>query len=143
MRLEFEYSEYGDSYHEPVDYGDWWTTNHRTYDYAYITDSQYGGHPIDFPVSEGDTVYLLYVTYSSGDSFGNASGCVEEIWVFNNPNDAEKARRIIEEDANKNPDTTSDLDIGLPRPIYTGAWKGYFDYVEDVTVVPLVVRKGR
>lgn len=142
MRLRFEYTENGDSHHEPEDFGSWWETNDRTYHYAYISDREYGSHPIDFPVNVGDTVYLLYVTYSAGDSFGNSTGNVEEVWVFNDADSAEKARLIIEKDYETNKDNFNNLYIGLSRPIYTGTWKGYFESLESVTVVPLVIKEG-
>jgi hypothetical protein len=37
---------------------------------------------VDFDAVPGDTVFVLYMTYSTGDSFGSSSGNGEIIWVF-------------------------------------------------------------
>lgn len=62
------------SYHDGEQYGDW----SEDWDF-YVDDvslrakgSSYDKYPIEAEV--GDTIYVLYVRYSDGDSFGHASG---------------------------------------------------------------------
>jgi hypothetical protein len=45
-------------------------------------------------VKSGDTVYVLSMIYSDGDSFGNSTGHGEVIWVFTNEKVALEADKI-------------------------------------------------
>lgn len=48
------------------------------------------------PVRNGDTVWVLHVTYSEGDSFGCATGKGEVVWVFTQEHAARSAALSIE-----------------------------------------------
>jgi len=66
-------------------FGSWHENNDTEVSGVYLADEcdAYGDNivvPCD--VQNGDTVYVLFMIYSSGDSFGNSSGNGEVMWVF-------------------------------------------------------------
>ena len=98
-----------------------------------------------FPmVSEPDknkTYWLVYVNYSTGDSFHHKTGCICFVDIFENASDAEHLAKLLEEDAK-----TEDLDFkplkvkfpsGIEKEICTSTWKGYFETLENVCVQSL------
>lgn len=57
--------------------------NHITWDFEEIN--------VSFDVvKSGDEVYVVYVIYSSGDSFGHSTGNIAVAGVFSNSNDADE-----------------------------------------------------
>ena len=78
-------------------------------------------------------VYILYVIYSTGDSFGHdENNCFEPIWVFKDRDLMLKAKEIIEQ----NDTNPIDLDVGKDRPLSLSAsWQGYFERLEDVNFI--------
>ena len=72
-----------DSHHDTEDrFGDWYAY----YDFEVLLVSLKGEKidsiAVDFEAKVGDEVYVLWMIYSSGDSFGRSSGDGEVIWVF-------------------------------------------------------------
>lgn len=55
-------------------------------------------YPMD--VKSGDTVYVLYMIYSEGDSFGRSDGNGEVLWCFKSEELANKAKRNVDENYN-------------------------------------------
>ena len=85
------------------------------------------------------TYWLVYVNYSTGDSFHHETGCITFVDVFENANDADALARILEKDyENKDKYDYKPLNVKLPsgfeKEIYTGTWKGYFERLESVRV---------
>lgn len=91
-----EYSE-----HSGEAYGSWsegWdffvegvslTENNRRQSYA-------EKFTVDWTPVKGQEVYVLYVRYGDGDSFGFAEGKGEVVWVFNDRTVAEAAKNALE-----------------------------------------------
>lgn len=55
----------------------------------------YEAFEVDFVVEEGDMVYVLDITYSTGDSFGHSDGDYEVMWVFKDRDVAAAAEKMI------------------------------------------------
>lgn len=89
MELYVQYNEICE-FHErgEEDYADW----HEEYSFEIVSVSLTTQHinydedkfTVNFTCVEGDPVYVLYMTYSDGDSFGSATGKGQIIWVFKN-----------------------------------------------------------
>ena len=94
-----------------------------------------------FPLmSEPDinkTYWVVYVNYSTGDSFHHETGCICFVDIFEDANDAEYLTRLLEKDyENKDDYSRTPLKVkfpsGIEKEIYTGTWKGYFERLESV-----------
>lgn len=84
---------------------------------------------VNFEADAGDTVYVLSMTYDSGDSFGNSSGLGEVLWVFKDQGIALAAyhqwRQALEQKVNKvrfEVDGPGKSEITLSNPC-----NGYFE----------------
>lgn len=91
---------------------------------------------VDFPVIKGDNVYVLHITYSEGDSFGNSFGNGDIVWIFT---DLATVERVKEEyKVAKKPlfvfHTESGKEVSYYRPDY-----GYFSVLERIEITPFVV----
>jgi hypothetical protein len=59
-------------------------------DVSSVTLSRQKGHwnldreefPVSYPVAAGDVVHVLYMIYTTGDSFGHESGLLDVLYVF-------------------------------------------------------------
>lgn len=88
-------------------------------------------------VCDGDAVWVLYITYSSGDSFGRASGQGEILWVFVDETVAWAAQGAVERQRKSTAFQFVDEDgedIHLSNP---GC--GYFEKIESVNIQLCVV----
>ena len=85
----------------------------------------------DFDVEAGDTVYVLWMTYRTGDTFGHETGRGEVLWVFKNQAAAVEAKAIWEENCRNAyikflSDTGEEVQVSSPA-------SGYFEdlgYIE-------------
>lgn len=131
-------SEYSD---EP--YGDW------TADYDFEVTSvtlekpqhvcDYETFNTSFNVEEGDSIYVLSMIYSSGDSFGSSSGNGEVIWVFKDVEFAKAAAQALrkhENDFSVKFKDESGQEITMHNP---GA--GYFEHISSIDVERFTVGK--
>lgn len=69
-------------------FGDWYSSDETSIDCVSLTKTdRFDEEEFDvmFDANVGDDVYVLYMTYSSGDSFGHSDGNHETIWVFKDP----------------------------------------------------------
>lgn len=129
------------SYHSGEEFGEWSESSSFYVNTASLTkpDESFEKVEIGVDVEVGDIVYALYMTYSSGDSFGSSSGNGEVVWVFKDQTLAYRAVRAIEKDQDKQA-LTFETDIGtmvrLSNPAY-----GYFECLENVDVVELLVEE--
>lgn len=78
----------------------------------------------------GDSVYVVYVAYSTGDSFGHEEGVREHLWAFTDQDRATRFCTVITNDAKEAPDYDYE---GKPLnfegvPVNTNTWKGYFEH---------------
>lgn len=138
------YTSHGGSYwHSGEQWGDW-KEDHGTVRLEYLSSESGRGILVathkNMDLELGKTYFLVWVTYSSGDSFGHSTGNPEFIMVFDNINDAERLRNEIEiqyrtTKLGEYDKWSLDFD-GLP--IYCGAWLGYFDSLEGVHIDTVV-----
>lgn len=90
--MSLVYVQYTDicvnSYRGEGSYADWSTTNDFTVEGVTLDNKHRWGYDaiqIAQNVKVGDRVWVLWMTYSDGDSFGSASGKGEVLWVFTDP----------------------------------------------------------
>lgn len=88
-----------ESYHSGEQYGDW----SATYDFKVkgvsLTEPESYGQYDKYSLPDvkmGDMVYVLSMTYSSGDSFGSSYGNGEVLWVFKDPALAMRAKQTYD-----------------------------------------------
>lgn len=125
---------------EDVEWGSWSRDSTFTVGAASLTEpSSWGWDMFDLccNVEEGDTVYALVLIYGTGDSFGQASGEGEVLWVFREKVLAERAEAWL----NENPEKYSiefwqeDLTkVQLSNPA-----SGYFEHIEYTRIESLIV----
>lgn len=97
---------------------------------------------VSFECVAGTPVFILSMTYGTGDSFGSSSGNQEIIWVFNSADTALVAKKTWEQACDKHDDSLSYEDrysveffdenhnkIKLSNPA-----AGYFENMEDITL---------
>jgi len=120
--------------HSTDPYGPWYV------DYDFEVKSVHLFDP-DYPYEElgtvldlkiGDPVYVLYMIYSSGDSFGSSSGNGEILWTFANHDAAMLALECIKEkDSEWNLEFLDDAGtiIKMSNPA-----AGYFENLNSVNI---------
>lgn len=77
-------------------------------------------------IEPGDVLFVVKVTYSTGDTFGRNDGCVDIPFVSK---DASLAMEVKEQIQNKTYD----------NPQGYNPWDGYFEYLQDVEVQTFLV----
>jgi hypothetical protein len=125
----------------------WWEDHDYSYNGARISKGdKYGDvalFPGDAEVEAGDEIYVVHVSYDSGDSFGRSSNNRMHLWAFSDKARAERLCHTIEADATASPHYDFDNkpltfdDV----PISCNDWKGYFETFRGATVETLVIRK--
>ena len=128
------------SYREPVEYGDWAEEYDFTVNGATASSrGRWGGLAHDeekfnvaFDAEVDDTVYVLWMTYSTGDSFGHGQGYGEILWVFKDEEVAKKALRQVQE---KMEDYAIDFVDDAGNVIeFSNPGSGYFENVDSLTI---------
>jgi hypothetical protein len=99
-------------------------------------------------VADGDKVYVLFMLYSSGDSFGSSSGNHDVLWVFTDLDTAKAALEVVKSanggynvQTGSNSDTFTlefKLENGATQKVHNPA-AGYFEGMEDVYLKEMVV----
>lgn len=93
---------------------------------------------VNFEVKPGDVVFVLYIRFRSGDSFGVSEGNGDIVWVFKDLELAKKAEKQIKQEC-KNYSIC--IDIGHNKPlIYGNPSMGYFESLEDVCIESCIVQ---
>lgn len=90
----------------------------------------------------GAEVFVVWLEWSSGDSFGQGyCNNVAEVAVFNNMQDAGKLKDLIENPVYQQKDPEFDAGIipfksqdGQILELYVGDWTGYFETLESVHI---------
>lgn len=129
-----------DSYREDREYGDW----SETYDFNVTgvnqtSRAQWSGLAgreervnVSFDADVGDTVYVLWMTYSTGDSFGHGSGYGEILWVFKNEEVAKYALNQVNECVEEYSIKFKDDDGNVIE--FSNPGSGYFESVDSLTI---------
>lgn len=79
---------------------------------------------VDFEPKVNDTVYVVYVRYGDGNTFGHTNGCWNILGVYSNELDAMRVKESVEDDS------------------YEGykCWEGYFNNLERCEIEGMIVR---
>lgn len=97
------------------------------------------GHGKDLDVNPGDTVYVVVVEYSTGDSFGRDGGQSKVLDIFTTAKEAaDLAERATAHDYNK--DGFGFRHNGVD---YYTPWCGYFESLDSIEVWDVQVRGPR
>lgn len=113
-------------------------------------EQQYGWRSDDLivvgaDVKAGDTVYVLWAEYSTGDTFHSEYGCYDMVAGFVSKDLAEdNARRARGHRLNRDTYTGWDMNITLDDGTsfnYHIPWLGYFESLESVHVNSVMVRE--
>lgn len=132
-------------YHSGEEYGDWETD----YDFTVqgvVKNSRgrWSGLAHDeelfnvcFDAESGDTLYVLWMTYRTGDSFGSSSGNGEIVWVFKDQHRAHEARRAILEDQDQFTIAFKDDDNNEIE--FTNPGSGYFESIQQLEVSEFIL----
>lgn len=125
-------------------YGSWSISNDIYLECLQISD-KYFDVSVPYEVEPGSYLYLVYVSYFTGDSFGSGEGYHEYIAAYQTEKEAEEVIKILEKDYyhNENVDKFTTLQLPLGNweffPYYTGTYKGYFDGAENFNYKKLKV----
>lgn len=138
MQLFVNFNEYVESEESEEMWGSW--SKDHSYEFLTLTSKpaglDYESLTASIEPSIGETYYFVYVLYNTGDSFGNASGKLAEIGVYDSVEKANHISALIQQNANSDSyKVFKDMD-GLP--VSTSRWKGYFEDFSSVNTVPLV-----
>jgi hypothetical protein len=108
---------------------------------------------VNFEVKPGVPYYLVYVEYSTGDSFGHSRGNPHFVELYEEMSQAEEAAKAIREDYDNDKDSYEFKPVTIPfkhsdgtvgtREESTYRWKGYFESLESIQVVPVMLGAKR
>jgi hypothetical protein len=102
-------------------------------------DAYFSPHEFEVPyeVNTGDVIFVLSMTYSSGDSFGTSRGHGSVLYVFKDKNLATEAAKLIrqDEDAYTFNFKTEDGSIKEVR----NPASGYFEHITTVSLQGFIV----
>lgn len=142
MRIQVDHEQLCyDSYHSNEPYGDW----HEYYSSSVTGAKIIGDHDNvsyssdSFVIPDDSThVYVVYMIYSSGDSFGNSDGLIDILHAFGSEKYADKLVNTV----NKHADDFSikfkdefDREISINNPA-----AGYFESIDSVSVKKFAIR---
>ena len=96
---------------------------------------------LDIDVKAGDHVFVLYMVYSTGDTFGRASGKGEVLWVFKDADTAREALRLWKEENDKrDPEYSVKFEDDTGRVIQlSNPGSGYFENVSYIELETFLV----
>ncbi|MHC4454218.1 MAG: hypothetical protein ACYSWS_05930 [Planctomycetota bacterium] len=98
---------------------------------TYGSGYQYESLTVDFDIDINKAYYLVYATYSTGDSFGYDEGKgFEGIALYEDKIKAEECRVAHENNSGKK---TFLLENGIKAPVYR-PWDGYFERLDYLGV---------
>ena len=129
------------------EYGDWSAkTIHHITGAVKVKEKEYFNLEVNDNFLDKE-VYLLYILYSSGDSFGTGSGNIEYLDIFENYDKALEVKKIIDEDYEQNPIYTSEAnnlfytkENGNIVKIPTCMYKGYFEDLESSNIQKIIIK---
>ncbi len=102
----------------------------------------------DIDIKPGEICYLVWIEYSSGDSFGIGDReCTEVIGIFKDEQSAKELAKSIEEHDNDDENRTWDEKYGFYCKTSDGQefkygcapWTGYFETLEEVHIETVVM----
>lgn len=145
MRICVEYSEYCEhSEREPEEYGSWSESYSSSVDSAYrIGEDEkapYGSETFIVP-DDATEVFVVYMIYSTGDSFGHADGKIDIIHCTSSEEAADKLAKMITENSEEFTIKFTD-DFGRDISI-DNRGAGYFEHIDYVSVERFAIGTGK
>lgn len=137
------YSQCESDYSEE-EYGDWSESCSNSFDYISRTkEKDYPDVVSSLDITIGDPCYVVWVEWSSGDSFGSGyRNNSDAVAVFKTYEDADDLKNRIERRSENDPYmikyTAKD---GQEIDIYAGGWTGYFETLESVNIEHVIMQK--
>lgn len=109
-----------------------------------VDEESYYDLILDFTPDYSKVYYMVYVDYTTGDSYSTESGNMAYVGVYKGFESAKKIAEAIMED--KDEEQRSILEVDLEdewrvEKIHTSQWKGYFEHVDSVVVAPVTFGK--
>lgn len=92
----------------------------------------------------GCNVFVVYVIWSTGDSFSHSSHAYAEgVGIYATHEEAEDVKKLIWDEYNEGDKDYSNNFVMLPsgQKLSTSAWKGYFESLNDVVIEEATVPK--
>lgn len=135
--------------HAKEQYGDW----HAEYDFDVVgvslkSEDKWGRgeqFTLEADIAYADIVHVLWITHSTGDSFGHSTGSGEVLWVFKDPTLAWAAYTKWNEAKDGNRDSgdkyysvSFEVDGGRTITLNNPGW-GYFESLESVKLKQFLV----
>jgi len=130
-----------------VNYDDKWdrADTYTSHDIrGFVINEKYNDLLLGFKLEKDIDYYLVYVVYSTGDSFGHDSGYgIEYIDMYKTYEEATKVQKALE---NESPEFKYGVGenmiqiknhMGQDYDLYTGAWKGYFESVDNIDIATI------
>ena len=113
-------------------------TSHSVKSFYIVDDDDYCDISVAFDIDDGRDYYLLYVIYSTGDSFNHNEGQIVFIDLFETKEMAEKNRQcIVEHNKDKVGKLTYSVLLQLEdRRVYQFRvpWQGYFERLTEICI---------
>jgi hypothetical protein len=105
-------------------------------------EAYFSAHEFELPydVKIGDQLFVVFVTYSTGDSFGTARGQGDVVAVFKDQNLAFEAAREIRKDENAD-EFLFLMEDGTKQKFHNVA-SGYFEHITTIGVQGFIVHDG-
>lgn len=151
MNFKLYYKDYG---HREMHQGpggdydyDWYEYHDYQYDCVTVTGEK--GYydvalfPGEIEPGYGDNVYVVYVSYNTGDSFGHEENARVHLWAFSDEDRAWRFSCAIKNDAEQNPnyDFKNKPFKFEGVPVNTNEWKGYFENFNECNYVTLTLKR--
>ncbi len=127
--------------------GDDTTQTHHITGIAIAKDKEYYDLEVGFEVKPEDKLYLVYVLYNTGNSFGSSDNHISFVDLFKDRKKAEALANQILNHAERN-----DVNVGHKQKYSTSyltetgkestfcpSWVGYFESLNEVVVEPVSV----
>lgn len=111
-----------------------------------VGEKDYHDFPINFDPKNG--IYLVYVVYTTGDSFGYDGGQVEFITAYDSAEKAEENAKKIRDHYNQyKANETSDYSVSLKDNDGNtfqqyASWEGYFEHIDELIVEHLTYKRN-
>lgn len=129
-----EYGEWSESYFFGIEGASIGAKRHELN--SFIQEEQFD---VCFSVAPGDTVWTLWISYDTGNSFGRSTGHGEVLWVFKDASVAKTALREWEISTKKSHDHVRFVDEDSNSITLSNPASGYFEQCTGVYLTELVL----
>ena len=136
---------------DPADPNDEWScdSTHCDTDVSHLSEVKKHGDFIFTPNKIQDEYFLVYATYSTGDTFHNEGGLFQPIAIYSELSPALKTKDYLEKWTEKNKDSYSysaviqleDGEGGFKDFKFSVPWMGYFESLEGIEVKKLLLHR--